>query len=200
MKAKVIRQIDPMAISTAVYALANGGIVIAPTETCYAMLADATNRKAVDYAYRLKGRKKTKAMSIFVYDRHMLGRYAALNRYAKKLVKKYLPGPLTLILKKRKTDLAKNISKGGTVAIRMSPHPFIKRLLFNFMKPVTATSANISGKAEIYSSREIVSIFGGKADLIIDGGTFKKIPPTTIVDCMKKKPVVLRQGRIRIKK
>ncbi len=199
MNTKIIKNNHPSAISTAVYILAKGGIIIAPTETCYGLLADATNRKAVENVFRLKGRERTKALSVFFFDAKEAGEYVQIANIAKRLMKKYLPGPLTLILRKKASKMAKNVSKGKTIGIRISSHPFIIALTYNFRKPITATSANLSGKREIYSIREIVRTFGGKVDLIIDGGNLKSTLPTTVVDFSGRKPKILRQGSLKIR-
>lgn len=200
MPTTILKQNDPGAISLAVYALSRGGIVIAPTETCYGMLADASDRKAVEKIFRLKGRSRQKSISIFVLDGKMISGYAIINKTSKKLIKKYLPGPLTLILKKRKPfGLAKNLSPGKSIAIRMSSHPFIQQLLYNYRKPLTATSANISGRGEIYSGKGAAGIFGEDAEVVIDGGRLKKTPPTTIVDCSGMRRKVIRQGELKIR-
>jgi L-threonylcarbamoyladenylate synthase len=200
MSARIIRENDPTAFSEVVYALSNGGIVIAPTETCYAVLADATNKAAVEKIFNIKERSESKFISIFVSDERMLYGIAKTSVVAKKLVKKHLPGPLTLILEQRKPSiLAINLTGGTTIALRISSHPFIAGILFNYNKPITATSANISGKGEIYAAAEAIRIFGKKADIIIDGGNHKPTPPSTIVDCTGLKPKVVRQGAVKIR-
>ncbi|HLC48352.1 MAG TPA: L-threonylcarbamoyladenylate synthase [Candidatus Norongarragalinales archaeon] len=200
MSARIISENDPTALSDVVYVLANGGIVVSPTETCYGILADATNPTAVEKLYKIKGRSHSKAISIFVPDERTLYGIAATSQAAKKLVKKHLPGPLTLILEQRKpTILAKNLTDGKTIAVRISSHPFISGVLFNYNKPVTATSANHSGKGEIYSGSEAVRLLGKLTDIIVDGGNLKKARPSTIVDCTGTRPQIVRQGSIRLK-
>lgn len=198
-KATIVAENDYPSISMAVYTLANGGIVICPSETCYGILADATNKKAVERVFAIKGRKETKSLSIFISELQMLSHYAKITKTARKLIKNYLPGPLTLILaKKAGSGLAKNISKGKTIAIRWSSQMFLDALVLNYGKPLTATSANLSGKKEIYKIDEIKGVFGNKADLIIDGGNLKIMPPTTIVDCTGVDLKIIRQGKIKL--
>lgn len=201
MSAKIIRENDPTVFSDVVYTLANGGIVVAPTETCYGLLADATNRTAVEKIFQIKGRPHTKSISIFVFDDKMLySQVDTMSPASRRLLKKHLPGPLTLILRQRKiTSLAPNLSQDGSIAIRISSHPFIAGLLFNYEKPVTATSANLSGKGEIYSAGEAIRQLGRQVDIIIDGGTLEKKPPSTIVDFTGRAPLVVRHGPIKIK-
>lgn len=200
MHAKILNLEDETAFSQCVYALAGGGIVIAPTETSYGMLADASNPKAVEKVFRLKARDFTKPLSIFAFDMEMASKYAALTPLASRLAKKYLPGPLTLILEKKTPfKLANNLSKGKTIGIRISSHPAIIAITYNFNKPITATSANLSGAGEIYSSGIAIRDFAQVADIIIDGGNIPPFPPSTIVDCTGKTPKIVRQGAIKIK-
>ncbi|MFH1750686.1 MAG: L-threonylcarbamoyladenylate synthase [Candidatus Micrarchaeota archaeon] len=200
MGARVIRETDPTTLSEAVYVLSAGGIIAAPTETCYGLLADATNSKAVARIFSIKGRPKSKALSVFVFDERELSQNAIMTVKARTLAKKYLPGPLTLVLKKRKPfRLSRLLSAGNTVAFRISAHPFIAGLLFNYRKPITATSANISGDKEIHSFKEAFRHFGRSVDLIIDGGNLLPGPPSTVVDCSGKGIQIIRKGAIKLK-
>lgn len=182
-------------------ALKEGKVIIAPTETCYAIVCDASNKTAVDLIYKLKGRDAAKGISIFCENSKMIGEYAIANKTAANLIKKYLPGALTLILKKRSPfKLAKNLSKTNSIAIRISSNRFIAKLIEAYGKPLTATSANLSGKPEIYSGKEAMKIFGKNKDVLIaDAGVITKTPPTTIVDCSDGKIKILRMGKLKIK-
>ncbi|MBI5225194.1 threonylcarbamoyl-AMP synthase [Candidatus Micrarchaeota archaeon] len=184
-----------------IQSLKKGKVIIAPTETCYALVCDASNERAVDLIFKLKGRDATKGISIFCENDKMAAKYAVVGKTASKLINKYLPGPLTLILKKRSPfNLAKNLSKTNTIAIRISSNKFIAKLIKAYGKPLTATSANLSGKPEIYSGKEALKIFGNKKGVLIgDAGMIAKTPPTTIVDCSNYKIRILRVGKLKIR-
>ncbi|MFH1257486.1 MAG: L-threonylcarbamoyladenylate synthase, partial [Candidatus Micrarchaeota archaeon] len=183
MVAKIVTNEDTNSISEAAYVLSRAGVVIAPTETCYALLCDATNHNAVEKIFRIKGREASKSLSVFVSSPRMLDKYAVMNESAKIVAKKNIPGPLTLVLKKRKPfKLAENLSGSDTIAIRISSNLVIRKLLRSYPHPLTATSANVSGEGEIYSAREAIRIFGHLVDLIIDAGNLPKEPPSTVVD------------------
>ncbi len=199
MVSRVIKESDAEVFSEIVYSLASGGIIIAPSETCYGLLADATDKKAVAKIFKLKKRSKVKSVSIFVSDMGMLTDYAIITKKAEEIISKYLPGPVTVVLKKRKPfKLAGNLSKGNTLAIRISSHPFIQNLLYNYGKPLTATSANLSGKAEIYSAKDAIK-FGKHAGIVVDAGNLRKTKPSTVIDCTGKEIKILRQGSVKIK-
>lgn len=172
-----------------VQALKQGNVVIYPTDTLYALGADATNPQAIEKVYKIKGRDKNKPLSIAVGSIEDIEKYAYTTPLSKKLAQTFLPGPLTLVLKKKDT-LAPNLTSDETIAIRVLNHPLFEYISF----PLTATSANISGKDTPETlkaiEKELKEIKVG-----IDGGTLNG-NPSTIVDCRGEKPLVLREGAI----
>lgn len=179
------------AIASAVRILKRGGVIIYPTETSYGIGADATNAKAIKKIIKLKGRAG-KFMPIIISDMKMAEKYIVLNDDMRKLVKKFMPGPLTLIAEKKNVKTKKLL--GG---FRIPSNAFARKLAKKLSKPVTATSANISGKKPIYNIAEIKKVFAGKADLIIDAGRLPRRRPSTVFDVYNKK--VVRQGKIKLK-
>jgi L-threonylcarbamoyladenylate synthase len=172
-------------IQTAVAVLKKGGIVIYPTETAYAIGADSTNRRAENKIYKIKGREKRKRLSVIVSDIEMAKKYVKLSPHAMLLAKKFMPGPLTLVCPRKKSK--------QTLAWRISSNPIARRLSAKLGKPITATSANLSGKRPIYDPRAL-EIFKGKVDIIIDAGNLPKRKVSTIFDVQRKK--ILRRGPI----
>ncbi len=178
------------ALSYAVKAMKKGGIIIYPTETSYGIGADATNARTVKKINRIKTRKG-KFIPIIVSDMKMAEKYIILNNDIKKLIKKFMPGPLTLVVKKR---MKTKKLLGG---FRISSNKTAVNLARKLGKPITATSANISGNKPIYKISEIKKTFMGKVDLIIDAGSLPKRKPSTVYDSYNKK--ILRQGKIKLK-
>ncbi|MBI4653358.1 threonylcarbamoyl-AMP synthase [Candidatus Kuenenbacteria bacterium] len=191
-------------IQKAVEILKNGGIIIYPTDTCYGIGVDATNKEAIKKLISLKGRDFKKPISVIVKNFKMAQEIGEFNSQAEKIFKKNLPGPLTLIVKKKKNVyqlpniLTANKSKIG---IRMPNNKIALELVKKFNKPITTTSANISNKPECYSKQEILKQFKKNIkniDLILDTGKLPKTKPSTVIEIIGKKLKILRQGPIKI--
>lgn len=188
------------AVSEAVRTLKKGGIIIYPTETCYGIGADATNEKAVKKVINAKGRE-AKPISIIVSGLPMVRKYGFLDKDSVRLVKKLMPAALTLVIRKRNIDrrlcrLPELLSR-DTIGFRIPAGEFAFRLVKRYGRPITATSANISGEPPIYRIDEIKKAFCGKLDMIIDASNLPKRKPSTIYDTINKK--IVREGKIREK-
>lgn len=180
----------PRAIEQAAKILSKGGVIVYPTETSYALGADATNPRAVKKVFGLKGREVGKALPVIAAGLEMIGEHAVLDARAKKLARRFMPGPLTLILEKRRgAGLAREISQSG-IAFRIPGNELAQGICRRLGKPVTATSANRSGEASIYSEGGILKKFVGNVDAIISAGDLPRKPASTIVD--------LRGGGVRL--
>jgi len=199
-----IMLIQNKTIQKAIEILKNGGIIIYPTDTCYGIGVDATNRKAIKKIIALKGRDFKKPISVIVKNFKMAQEIGEFNSQAKKLFKKNLPGPLTLIIKKKKSIYQlPNIltAKKREIGIRMPNNKIALELVKKFNKPITTTSANISNKLECYSKQEILKQFKKNIrniDLILDIGKLPKIKPSTIIEIIGEKIKILRPGPIKI--
>lgn len=144
---------------------------------------------------------KLKPVSILVANFKMAQRFGVFNKTAKMLVRKYWPGALTIIVKRKKSlpfFLNPNIS---SIAIRVPNHKLSRQLAQKLSRPITTTSANISGLPSPYSVSAIKKQFRGKKpkpDFIINSGRLKKNPPSTIVDASGRVFKIIRQGEIQI--
>ncbi|MDP2720397.1 MAG: L-threonylcarbamoyladenylate synthase [bacterium] len=194
---------DLKVVSTATRILEKGGLVICPTDTAYLLAADATNPSAIKKIFDIKGRSRGKPIHIVVADIEMAKKYAFLNQRSLALADKFLPGPLTIVLKKR-DGLLPEILTGGkpTVGIRIPALAVNKLLARELGRPYTATSANRSGRKAPYSVEEVLVELDDKkielVDLILDAGRLKRVSPSTIVDFTKKKPLILREGPVSV--
>ena len=190
---------DKNSVEIAVEVLRAGGVVLYPTDTLYALGVDALSDEAVAKVFAIKGRGERKFISAVFSDMAMVERYAEVNDAAKRLAEKFLPGPLTLVLKKKagiETGIARDM---GTIGIRIPNHPFCLALAKEFGKPITATSANISGEETKNSVDEIVKQLGSAAehiDLAIDAGELPPSLPSTVLDLSGAEPKILREGVI----
>ncbi len=177
-----------------------GELVIYPTETAYAFGADALNEKAVSAVLQAKGRRKKKAaFPVVVADEAMVRRVARVTPLAGKLMKKYWPGPVTLILKTR-VKLPRAVTHRGAVALRVSGHPTACALSRVLGRPIVSTSANVSGQPASYSVRRLKQYFSQGKHIVyyLDGGTLPRRSPSTIVDCTTSPARVIRRGSVKI--
>jgi len=182
-------------INSVVKILKNSGVAISPTETAYGLIADFTNKIAVNKIFKIKQRNKNKLLPIIVSDFKMANEYFNFDKNSLALAKKYWPGPLTLILNK------KNQNKGNGVAVRISNNKIANQLTKKLGKPITATSANISGQALCYNIFDAIEQFKNnkiKPDIFLDAGILPKNIPSTIIDARNKKIKIIRQGKIKI--
>ena len=192
-------------VKDAVTELRAGGIVLYPTDTLYGLGADALSDKAVGKIYELKGRDERKPIHAIVADIAMMKKYAEVPDLALMLAREFLPGPLTLILKKKagiKTGIAKGISKIG---FRIPDNKFCLALAKKFGKPITTTSANKSGRNTERTTGAILKQLGVNSHsnilqnvgmLVIDAGELPERQPSTVVDLTGNEPVILREGAI----
>jgi L-threonylcarbamoyladenylate synthase len=185
------------AIAFAAEAIRDGGIIIYPTDTLYGLGADALSDEAVAKIYAIKGRDPHKPIHAIVDSLEMAERYAHLNGTARVLAKNFLPGPLTLILKK-KTGIDTGIAKGiATFGIRIPDNAFCIALARAYGAPITTTSANMSGmQPERTVEKILAQMIGADIALVVDAGEIPMSAPSTVVDCSGERPLILREGAI----
>lgn len=171
-----------------------GGLVVAPTETRYGLLARADQGAPLEKLYRLKGRPDDHLTAVFAGNREQMTLWANLNSMALRLARQFLPGPLTLVVPAVGT-FPDVVVREGKIGLRLSSSPVIQQIMQNIDFPVSATSANISGEATPESVDEIVQLFGSEVDLYLNAGRLGG-PVSTVVDCCGPEPVVLREGAV----
>ena len=187
-------------IQQAVNILKAGGIVVYPTDTSYGLAVDATNVKAVKKLYRLKGRNFKKPIHIILPSKLSIGIFARISPWAKKLIDKFMPGPITLVLPlKAKAKSFKMLSAGTkSLGIRQPDNKTALNLVKRFGRPITTTSANISGQPNCYSVAEVEKQFKNskiQPDFYLDGGKLAKNKPSTVLSLIKNVKI-LRVGPI----
>ncbi|MFH0792286.1 MAG: L-threonylcarbamoyladenylate synthase [bacterium] len=199
----VIKVTDKNVISEAVAVLKKGGVIIFPTETCYGIGADATNPDAVEKVIQFKGSNRHKPISVMVFDKTTAKKYVEINRSADNLYRQFLPGPVTVVSKSRGKICPKLESERKTLGIRIPDYSSTLSICRSFKKPVTATSANQTGKKSPYSLSDVIKYTSPKrlklVDLFIDAGRLPDHLPSTVVDTTVNEIKVLRQGEIIIK-
>jgi L-threonylcarbamoyladenylate synthase len=187
-------------INKAISVLEHGGIVIYPTETCYGVAVDATNPDAVKKLLMYKKRPEGKPISVAVANIDMAKKYVQMNEYSLEIYNKFLPGPVTVISKSN-LELPKGLaSEIGNLGIRIPDFGFVLELITAYKKPITATSANSSGKKTPYSIDDIFDNISQKQknliDLVIDYGQLPPNPPSTVIDATSAQLQILRRGSI----
>jgi len=191
------------AIQKTIAVLEKSGLVIYPTETCYGIGVDAESQKAVDKLLLYKTRREGKPLSVAVADQKMAARYVEINRTAKNLYDNFLPGPLTVVSKSKGRVISGVESERKTLGIRIPQYPFVLKLIQDFGRGITATSANVSYAKRPYSFDEWQKYTPQKnqvlVDLFLDAGKLALNPPSTVVDTTLEDYQVLRQGGIKLK-
>jgi len=172
-----------------------GKLVAFPTDTVYGLAADAFNSKAIEALFMVKDREFGKAIAVLVGSQKDLARVSGrMTGPALRLAEHFWPGPLTLVVSKH-ASLPEILSPLPTVGIRMPDHPAALALL-RLTGPLAVTSANQSGSASTCTAGEVLAQLGNRIPLILDGGTTPGGIPSTVIDCSRSIPVILRQGPI----
>ena len=186
------------AVNEAVAEIAEGNLIVYPTETVYGIGADIFNEVAVKNLFLAKRRPFDMALSVAVSDKKMMESIAILDDNADKLVKAFLPGPLTIIIEKKPDvpDLVTAMSR--KVGIRMPDHP-VAREVIRRSGPVVATSANLHSHPDATDIDAAVKDLGESVSMYMDSGPSKLKRPSTIVWIMKGDVEIIRQGAITIK-
>jgi len=184
-------------ISAAVEVIRKGGIAAFPTETYYGLAVDPDNESALRTLYRLKQRESEKAVLVLIENLNKIDSIAAAvpDEY-RILIKKYWPGPLTLIFPAKTTLSPLLTGHSDTVGVRVSPHPTAEALVRAMGKPITATSANLSGKNPAKSAIEVKNFFGNRVDYILDGGETAAGLCSTLVGLRNEVLTIFREGQI----
>lgn len=175
----------------------NGGTVIFPTETVYGIGANALSSKAVQKIYKVKERAKDNPLIVHVSSKSVITDLAEdISGIEQKLIDTFMPGPFTLILKK-KDIIPKEVSAGlDTVGIRMPINKIANRLLSKTKLPIAAPSANISGKPSGTRIEDIREELDNKVDAVIDGGFCDVGLESTVVKVINGIPTILRPGKV----
>jgi L-threonylcarbamoyladenylate synthase len=181
----------------AIAALRRGDVIVFPTETLYGLGADALNSQAVEQVFQLKGRDPLNPIPVLVADREMLHALVAdVPEAAQKLIRQFWPGPLTLVLPARKEIPKPLCNPSGGVGVRISSQAIATRLVNTLGRPLTATSANPSGKEPARTVPEAKRYFGDQIEVFVDGGKLTAKTGSTVVEVMGDTIKIIRQGEL----
>ena len=186
---------EPSKIKEASEVIKKGGTVAFPTETVYGLGADALNPEAILKVFKAKGRPSDNPLIVHIATFSGLELIAKRPaKFALVLIKEFWPGPLTIILKKKK--IVPDIVTGGldTVAVRMPDNRIALSLIKKAGVPLVAPSANLSGKPSPTRAKDVAADLSGKIDVIIDGGKARIGIESTVIDMTTSPPTLLRPG------
>ena len=177
--------------------LKNGGLVAVPTETVYGLAGNGLDPEAVEKIYEVKGRPAVKPLSLMVPGPEAMELYCdPVPEKAKKLAKRFWPGPLTIVLKAKESVPEIVRAGGATVGLRCPDSALTLKLLKEAGIPFAAPSANPSGKPSPLTAREVKAYFDGKIDGIVDGGPCELGRESTLIAMDSQPYKILRKGAV----
>jgi L-threonylcarbamoyladenylate synthase len=188
---------SPQLIDKVAEVIQGGGLIIYPTDTLYGLGANPRDPEAMKKLYTIKGKDKAKPIPFLIKDQDMLETLVEdIPPIGRQLMEHYWPGALTLVFRARKGLPPPLTGEGGTIGLRISAHPIPQRIVEAVDAPLTATSANPTGKGNLIDIQSNTEAFRDQVDLIIDGGEVPGIG-STVVDLTKTPPKVVREGTIK---
>ncbi|MFQ5949799.1 MAG: L-threonylcarbamoyladenylate synthase [Nitrospiria bacterium] len=191
---------DPRVLSYLSEVIRKGGIVAFPTDTFYGLAVNPFDQDAVARLFKIKGRDRSKPVLLLIASADMLRPLVEeIPPLAEKAIKRFWPGPLTLVFKG--TEHLPGLLMGGTgkIGIRLPDAKVAIRLIKKVGLPLTATSANRSGASSPMSASDVEAALGSDIDHILDDGETRSPIPSTVLDVTKPHLEILREGRIPIK-
>lgn len=185
-------------IDEAAHHLAQGRLVVVPTETVYGLAADATNGEAVAGIYAAKGRPRFNPLISHVSGRTMADNQGLFNAAAIALADRFWPGPLTLVLPRAPGAVISDLATAGldTVALRWPRSEVTTAIIAELGRPIAAPSANRSGRVSPTTAEAAIEEVGASAAMVIDAGPCRIGLESTIVGCAGGQPSLLRPGGI----
>ena len=184
-------------IARAAKLISSGEIVAFPTETVYGLGANALDPSAISKIYQIKGRPFDNPLIVHIADiKTLRGLVNEISPRDMRIIKKFWPGPVTLVLKKSK--IVPKITTGGlgTIAVRMPRNKIALELIKRSGFPIAAPSANISGRPSPTNASHVKDDLDGKVKMILDGGNTEIGIESTVIDMTLRTPVILRPGGI----
>lgn len=197
IKTRLFDTVNEESLKESADIIKSGGIVAFPTETVYGLGADALNPEAIEKIFIAKGRPNDNPLIIHIHNISVIDKYVKeIPSVLTMLSKLYMPGPLTVVLKK-KDIISNNVTAGlDTVAVRIPDNEIALKLIEYSNTPIAAPSANISGRPSPTMYEHVVSDLFGKADAIINGGKTRIGLESTVLDLTTEIPVILRPGGV----
>lgn len=194
--ADIVRADDPACVPWAVQLLASGELVCYPTDTVYGLGAAATNDAAVRRLYAVKGRDPKTPLPVLLSDPEAASSVAEVTPVARTLIRRFWPGPLTIVMRKAPGFRSLALAGQDTIALRVPDMDILRQIIRALGQPITGTSANRSGARSPKTAAEAAFQLGDMVALVIDGGPAPLGQESTIIDITCHPPAILRAGPI----
>ena len=192
-----IEKITNESVQRACKILLDGGLIGMPTETVYGLGAVGTNANAVKEIFAVKGRPSDNPLIAHVHKDYDLEKLVYIkHQYVHKLIREFMPGPLTLVMESKGVVCSEAVCGGDTLAIRMPSHEGCQKLLKEIDMPIVAPSANLSKHTSPVTAQHVCDDLNGKISLILDGGKCSGGIESTVLDVTDETPRILRAGLI----
>lgn len=195
---KVEEELSKEELNEIIEILQNDGVIIFPTDTVYGLACNVLSEKAIQKLFDIKKRDTSKPICVLTDSVEKINKVAIPNEKEKELINKYMPGALTIILKKKENVSNRLTANLDTIGVRIPDHKIALQILKEIDTPLAVTSANESGKKEGINVQDIKAFFAGKIDGIVDGGTTPIQVSSTIIKVENDDIKVLREGTIKI--
>ena len=173
----------------------NGGVIVFPTDTVYGIGCDPYNENAIKKIYEIKSRDKIKSLPVLAYSIDIVKQIVMMDKLTEKIVEKYWPGPLTLILKLKDQKLKKSLNLEEKIAIRI-PNSECTLKLLKKCNLLVGTSANVSGDSSFTDPQKCIENLKNY-DAFVDGGTITSKGESTIIEIENEKINVIREGALK---
>jgi L-threonylcarbamoyladenylate synthase len=174
-----------------------GGVVVFPTDTVYGIGCNPYNMNSVKKIYEIKSRTKVKSLPILAYSLDIVKGITLIDGFTEKIIKKYWPGPLTLILKLTDQKLKESLNLQNKIAIRIPDSECTLKLLEK-CKLLVGTSANISGNSSYTNPDECIKNIRNY-DIFLNGGTITSKGESTIIEVENERIRIIREGALKVK-
>jgi len=185
------------AIQSAAQIVKKGGVIVYPTDTVYGLGCNPFNENAVKRLLKIKG-ERTKPLPILASNIKEIKKIVQTTKKTIELVKKFWPGPLTVVLP-QKSSLPNTVTCNlGSVAVRVPNHQVALELIRLSGGLLVGTSANKSGKKPSRTALDAAEQIGGEVDIILDGGPAPIGASSTVIDLTGERPKILRKGPVEI--
>ncbi|WP_428325741.1 L-threonylcarbamoyladenylate synthase [Nitrosopumilus sp.] len=185
---------DEQGIEKASQIIENGGIVVFPTDTVYGIGCNPYNKESAKKIYEIKSRDFSKPFPVLVYSKDIAEQIAEFDGISKKLVEKFWPGQLTIILKLKDMKLKESLNLADKIALRIPNHKCTLQLLEK-CKCLVGTSANVSGQSSFFDPQECIKNVENY-DVFVDGGTITSKGESTIIEIQNEEIKIIREGSL----
>lgn len=185
---------EPWYLIDCIEVFRRGGVVVYPTDTVYGLGCDLFNKKAIERIYQIKKIPRRKELSFICSDMKNIAEFAHVSNMAYRLMKRLLPGPYTFILPASHKVPRLMLTNRRTVGIRIPDNQICMALVNQLGNPIITTSMILDEEEPVSDPFEIYEEYGGRLDLVIDGGVIKQ-QHSTIVDLTSTTPEIVRVGK-----